>query len=160
MPDDRLKYVLHGVNPTPWMASLSSRVGGKTRHYKPAELEAYQSAIRDALDGAPQVPWAMFAIDFYFWRSAGTTHDHQADATNLQKSTEDALQGVLFNNDRDVRRVQSTIVKQGPSVVPLIVIEISEWEGGVVLATDGADFTYAGPVVVEQEEDFDPEEFI
>ena len=52
-----------------------------------------------------------------------------ADSTNLQKSTEDALQGLLYGNDRETRYVSSEIVDQGPDVHPCIVVHLEPWAG-------------------------------
>jgi hypothetical protein len=76
-----------------------------------------------------------FVLYFYFWRrreeyqtpQARSHRKHEADVTNLQKATEDALQGVLFKNDKDVREVHSVLIAQGPDVEPGVVIGIDQY---------------------------------
>jgi Holliday junction resolvase RusA-like endonuclease len=124
-----MRYLIRGINPVPWMSPQGSvgRKNGKmfVHMHSPTELKNYQAAVREALEGAPPVEGDNISLTFYFWRNARTKHDHQADATNLQKATEDALQGVLFANDRDVQHVQSWIVAQGADVEPQILVSIS-----------------------------------
>jgi hypothetical protein len=68
-------------------------------------------------------------LELYFWRQVNTYDDDgrrrvggYADATNLQKATEDALEGRLYANDRQVVQVRSTVVGQGAAVEPRILI--------------------------------------
>lgn len=131
--------VITGINPEPWMApDLSTlRRGGKTvpSATKKEALRSYQMAVKESvLDAYPEQPipagesvW----LRFFFWRQlelepvgdAGRMRRrHRVDATNLQKSLEDALQGVLYENDRDVLWPNSFIVEQGPDVMPRIMI--------------------------------------
>jgi len=134
-------FTIDGINPEPWTAPEVSigRKGGKTfpMVYKTETLRAYQEAVKDALSDVEPQPLmdagSPIRLDFYFWRQlAGyeigdgkKSRRHLADATNLQKSLEDALQGILFKNDRDVWFVTSTIVEQDPDTDPGIVIRMS-----------------------------------
>lgn len=125
------------VNPEPWaIGDLSvGRRGGKAfpmvgRNH---QLHNYKEAIKAELGDDPGV-WVDGKVEllFYFWRrrdeyktpQARTHRKHEADLTNLQKATEDALQGVLFKNDKDVNRIHSRMVDQGPHVIPKVVIAI------------------------------------
>lgn len=124
------------VNPEPWaIGDLSvGRKGGKMFPMvgRNQQLWYYQQAIKEAL-GKPDL-WIEGPIDlrFYFWRDraeyqtpqARGHRKHEADLTNLQKATEDALQGVLFKNDKDVRHVVSWMMEQGPGVNGKVVIAI------------------------------------
>ena len=118
-------YVLH-LNPEPWAIGTISY----HRMTPNAGLQAYQEAVREELADEEQLPTGEYALKFYFWRQQATYLDmgdkrrqrNQADATNMQKGLEDALQGVLFENDRNVRSVHSVIVAQGPLIKPCIVI--------------------------------------
>jgi Holliday junction resolvase RusA-like endonuclease len=125
-------YVLN-VNPEPWaIGSLGlGRRNGKVYPYvgQNAQLAAYQSAVREAVVDPVQIEGNV-ELTFYFWRNlasyetqSGHEHrKHHADATNMQKATEDALQGILFDNDKWVVDVHSVVMDQGPEVKGKIVI--------------------------------------
>lgn len=134
-------WILLDVNPEPWAIGPvgSARRGGKLTSYvgRNAQVHAYEQAIKEAvLDQLPK-DFEMFegkiTLEFYFWREraeyvtpqARTHRKHEADVTNLQKATEDALQGVLFKNDKDVDDVHSVMVNQGPEVEGTVIIGIS-----------------------------------
>lgn len=130
------------VNPEPWAIgsiSIGKKNGAPHGRMSPnAQLVAYKEAIAEHLrEESVPIPPGEYTLTFYFFRAlddyetgSGRRHrKHQADATNLQKATEDALQGILFANDRDVRDVRSVIVEQGADVKPGIFIKISEWCG-------------------------------
>ena len=126
------------LNPEPWAIGPVgySRRGGKMSAYvgRNQQLDAYKQAIKEALDFEGPMLEGKVTLNLWFWRhraeyetpQARTHRKHEADATNLQKSTEDALQGVLFANDKDVRVVRSVVVDQGPEVVGRIVIHVRE----------------------------------
>lgn len=129
-------YHLVGINPIPWKAS---QVGGRRKNgspvvYKPEELKNYQESIKSELEWCTAVDYERIELQFYFWRRLDTLDrqsgrkatDHRADATNLQKALEDALQGVLFANDRNVVHVNTWLMEQGPEVTPRILIGLSE----------------------------------
>lgn len=125
------------VNPEPWaIGPLGvSRKSGKLIPYvgRNMQLHAYKEAIKEALGTEPGV-WieGKVQLRMYFWRQraeystpqARTHRKHEADVTNLQKATEDALQGVLFKNDKDVNDIHSIMVEQGPNVRGKVVIGI------------------------------------
>lgn len=135
MSDDWHWFVLD-VNPEPWaIGDLSvGRRGGKAFPMvgRNQQLHMYKEAVREEL-GDPGL-WfdGKVELRFYFWRrrdeyktpQARTHRKHEADATNMQKATEDALQGVLFKNDKDVNDVRSVVVEQGADVYPRVVIAI------------------------------------
>jgi hypothetical protein len=130
-------YYLPGVNPEPWaIGPLSvARHGVKTHPIvgPNLKLQSFQNEVKDELeriiDHEPPstVPCA---FKFFFWRRLDTwvggsgrkSGAHAADATNLQKGLEDALQGILITNDRNVQSIYSEIVEQGPDVSPGIII--------------------------------------
>jgi Holliday junction resolvase RusA-like endonuclease len=99
-----------------------------------AQLDAYKEAVREEL-GEQELQEGQHILHLYFWRvrseyttpQARTHRKHEADVTNLQKATEDALQGVLFANDRDVREVHSYLIDQGPETEPGIVIGLETY---------------------------------
>lgn len=120
-------YIIVDINPQPW--SVSTKV-------KRGALEAYQHQLKEelVLQGATLWPQgAIVNLKMEFWRQLEDHIDYDrrhhtmkyADATNLGKATEDALQGVLFSNDRYVREACSRIQEQGVNVQPKVVITIS-----------------------------------
>lgn len=130
---DEKIYVLD-LNPEPWeVGKISSgRKNNKTwsRIAPVPNLVAYQNAVREVLEGQEFLPWDKIELTFFFWRQQARYLDQGdkirqrniADATNMQKALEDALQGVLFKNDRSVKDIHSLIVEEGPEVEPKIVI--------------------------------------
>lgn len=112
-------FVLH-VNPEPWAVG---EISGRRLSPNP-NLVAFQHAVKEALEDVTPLPDDFRKLVFYFWRQQARYLDvndrirqrNQADATNMQKGLEDALQGVLFGNDREVRDIRSVIVDQGPHV--------------------------------------------
>ena len=126
------------LNPEPWAVgpAFVVRTGGapKARIGPDHTLQTYQNAVKDELrlQGVTEILPGDYSLHFSFSRqlakygtaSGRTSTRNAADATNMQKATEDALQGVLIHNDRDVVRVGSVIIDQGPSVTPFVVIEI------------------------------------
>jgi len=102
------------------------------------QLKAFQEAVREELEGVEPLPQDItYCLTFYFWRRLDPYLDaadrkrkaNSADTTNLQKGLEDALQGVLFENDRDVHDIRSILVEQSESTVPRILIRASRSRG-------------------------------
>lgn len=131
-------FVLN-VNPEPWAVGPLSigRRGGKmfATMGRNQQLWTYQQAVKEEIGESPSV-WIEGPVQmvFYFWRrrdeysthQARTHRKHEADATNMQKALEDALQGVLFKNDKDTNDIRSVIVEQGPDVQPKVVVAIKK----------------------------------
>jgi len=123
--------VIPDVNPQPWAIGTIStgRSGGKIRgRMSPnAQLVTYQEAINEHCAGL-ELPFFMTDIELQFlFARAVEGKAKPADVTNLQKATEDALQGILFANDRQVVKVQSEIYEQGPGVRPFAAVHIRAW---------------------------------
>lgn len=130
-------YLLIDINPEPWAVGPVQpiRRGGKLAAYmgKNQQLAAFQDAVREAVRETwgelPPLEGHM-ELELYLWRSRDeyTTPNerrhrkHEADATNMLKATEDALQGVLFVNDRDNISVHAHIIQQGADVAGKILI--------------------------------------
>lgn len=128
------------LSPEPWAIGPVgySRRGGKMSAYvgQNQQLNAYEEAVaesvRDQLPDDFKIPEGKMALTLFFWRNraeyttpAARTHrKHEADATNMQKATEDALQGVLYNNDKDNLVVASVVMAQGPEVIGKVVIHL------------------------------------
>jgi hypothetical protein len=153
------EFLIEHINPEPWSAPEISlgRRGGKLvpmAHTQP-DQRGFQTALAEAFEkkyGKPCIPKEgpdpkYSRIEFYFWREVPeyeidgrTQHGNYADTTNLQKSTEDALQGLLYLNDRQLQDVRSVIVAQGPGIEPAILVrcytpKLSRWDNIVIIAT-------------------------
>lgn len=127
------------LNPEPWAVGPLDigRRGGKiyATMGRNQQLAAYQEAVRDEIfvRHYPEMIEPPIQLIFWFWRNRAeyTTPNqrqhrkHEADVTNLQKALEDALQGLLYENDRDVVDVHSYLVDQGPEVEGKILV----WAG-------------------------------
>lgn len=125
------------VNPEPWAIgplSVGRAKGGKMFPTvgRNAQLWYYKEALKSDL-GDPGIFFeGKVELKLYFWRrrdeystpQSRTHRKHEADLTNLQKATEDALQGVLFKNDKDVCTIFSDMVEQGPDAQGRVVIAI------------------------------------
>ena len=125
------------INPEPWTigpVGITNRGGTKRPFVAPnPQLLNYQQAVKEhllALAPRPTIVDEECELNFYFWRrldsyvtASNRGHKrHVADATNLQKGLEDALQGVIITNDRLVVRINSEVIEQGPDVHPGIII--------------------------------------
>lgn len=131
-------YSIFGLNPEPWQASEGSvgRKSGKlfVAFHKPEQLRNYQEALKEQIVQQNKdiiLHEGNLDVTFYFWRElasfdTGTkkSRAHYADATNLVKSTEDALQGILYKNDRIIRSSRGIIVSQDSETEPAIVVNI------------------------------------
>lgn len=128
-------YLIEGVNPVPWQAPKlgMGRKGGRQypMSYPVDEMIVYKAAIKEyieqkyAMEGPPVVRENML-VCFWYWRSLnfGGQRRNRCDVTNLNKCLEDALQDVLFGNDRDNRIVLGVMMRQEPSIEPHIVIQV------------------------------------
>lgn len=124
------------LNPEPWKvgkAFVYRDKGTPRAGIGPDKtVQTYQEAIREELKArGVEVKSGPYSLYFTFsrqlaqWKKNNRTYTRNAaDATNMQKATEDALQGVLIGNDRDVVRVGSVVVEQGITTTPFVVIEI------------------------------------
>lgn len=144
-------YLVEGINPQPWQASegqIGRKAGKLFIHFhKPETLRSYQEAVSETFK--KQNPQAVevegdISLTFAFWRqleegeSYATnrkTRSNIADATNLQKAMEDALQGILFANDRQVRSVRSVIMEQGQLTEPAILVGVQSFHSDDTIVT-------------------------
>lgn len=169
-------YLIEGINPEPWEAPQGSigRAKGSGKQYvqmhKTSTQRTYQEAVSDYMKKQnPEMTLDNVALEFFFWRDLPETlvisekkdrktRGHIADATNLQKSTEDALQGILFKNDNQVVQVRSVIMEQGRDVYPRILIHLFEpkVELDAILRAD--ELRQDIPEQITNERDFDVEE--
>lgn len=130
-------YILE-INPEPWAVGPIgyARRNGKMSAYmgRNAQLDTYKETVKEAiLDLSPKMIDGKISLRFFFWRvqaeyqtsQARTHRKHEADVTNLQKATEDALQGILYKNDKDVVDIHSTMVDQSPTAPGRVVVGIA-----------------------------------
>jgi Holliday junction resolvase RusA-like endonuclease len=131
-------YLPIDVNPEPWAIGPVgyARRGGKMSAYvgQNKQLDAYKQAVAESakpLLPADHILWNCdMQLEFYFWRQradyktpqARTARKHEADLTNMVKATEDALQGVVYKNDRDTKSIIAHLVEQGPDVQGRILV--------------------------------------
>lgn len=126
------RFVITGVNPEPWAIGTVNCWGKGRGTISPNEkVVVYQQALREELKRYPEAneeempDWPQ---DLYLYYVRSTAGGQPADVTNLNKSTEDALQGILFHNDRGNRRVTGEILDQGPNVIhPGVIIAIQDY---------------------------------
>ncbi len=123
-------WILIPFRPVPWAVGPASavRAGGKMKPVigRNVELRMYQDGIKEEIEAQLGDAIAMIEgkieLRCYFWRrmeeyktpQGRTARNHEADLTNMVKALEDALQGVLFKNDRDVVEQHNYIVDQSP----------------------------------------------
>lgn len=132
---EALHYIFDGINPEPWEAPQAStgRRGKKifTSMHSTAKQRNYQEAIKEMADDLLlEQPFFInppYDVRFFFWRDT-TGGAMVADATNLQKSTEDALQGKFYSNDRYNPAVSSVIIDQGAHVLPAVLVVIGQFD--------------------------------
>lgn len=123
------------VNPYPWKVPPISvgRKNGKAfpRVGRDEGLHSFKEAVKDyVLMQGPQKINGPVELRLWFWRNipeyttsqGRTARKHEADNTNLQKATEDALQGILFNNDKDVIINRSVRMMQSKDSASFLVI--------------------------------------
>lgn len=147
MAGDFEKWYALNLNPEPWrIGPMGWKVVNGRRIQLPApdpDLQTYQKAVREQLEQllpVGTVPYdGLVEFEFFFWRQLDSyetdtkkSQRHIADATNLQKALEDALQGVLITNDRNVRRVCSHLVEQAADTVPAVAIRFASFTPDVV----------------------------
>jgi hypothetical protein len=134
------RWFIIPINPEPWAVGpvgvRNTSQGPKGFIGPNTQLVHYQNAIRTHLhvwypeQKSVDEPCTLL---FFFWRRLDryvTPGDraharHVADATNLQKATEDALQPDIISNDRFVQSVASDIVEQSPDTDPGIIIALT-----------------------------------
>lgn len=124
------------VNPIPWKTPpyYPARVGKKlvVKAGRNEEAAAFTDAVRESLtsQGATMLPGYSPKVHFIFWRrrdqykdSIGRTRTkNEVDSTNMQKLTEDACQGILYENDKHNVMVTSQIASQSIDTAPGILI--------------------------------------
>lgn len=135
------RWFLLDVNPEPWEIGPLNVVRKNSKYIpfvgRSQQLHDYKLSVQEALRKATEksgqeivMMEGKIKLTFFFWRQRAdyTTwqsrrhRKHEADVTNLIKATEDALQGILFGNDRDSRVVYGHEVEQSPDAKSNLVI--------------------------------------
>lgn len=132
MAEGEERWYAIAINPEPWAVGPAYVVRNAKKFIPKIgpnkQLQAYQEAVRGELRRKyPDIEMIEHEVElkFYFWRvlekydqvmSGRTIYANAADSTNLQKGTEDALQGLLIKNDRQVICCASAIISQAPLI--------------------------------------------
>ncbi len=155
-------WYLLPLNAEPWK-SPSPSIGRRNRKlhveiHKDQGLSAYQAAVKEQMATLyPNAPMIEGEVDvtFYYWRNLAvykgakkTVHRQACDATNMQKALEDALQGILYVNDKDNVHVESYVMEQGSRVEPLTLIRIRHCDVRPNLAVKVAELKADWPTLV------------
>lgn len=146
-----MRFYVLDVNPEPW-AIGDLYIGRRNGKLYPgvgqnSQLAAYKEAVREALlELEPRKLNGDIWLEFWFWRrleryqtetidgKSRTVQKNKPDVTNLVKATEDACQGVLFDNDRATTHSEGTMVQAGPDVHGAVIIGIKADTGLDLLA--------------------------
>lgn len=131
-------YVLN-LNPEPWAIGPVSaiRKGGKIVPFvgRNVQLHTYKEAVRAELRAQNPIKVdGKVRLTFLFWRhmaeyqsrQARTARKHEADLSNLVKSTEDAIQDLLIGNDKNTVEAGAYMIEQGPNVEGRIIIVVQK----------------------------------
>lgn len=134
---NRQIFLLPGINPEPWAVGQvgTRQIQGKARPFigPNPQMVTYKNAIAEEIKKQhPVLIDVPCEVTFLFWRRLDkyvTLSDkghqrHIADATNMQKATEDALQGIVVTNDRLVQVVASHVVEQSVDTNPGLIITV------------------------------------
>lgn len=129
------------VNPEPWVVPpfYAARSGKHltVRSGRDQGLHAYQEAVREQLieQGAEMLegPYGLrfhFYVDLekYTTATGRKVTQNTPDVTNLQKAIEDALQGVVIHNDREVvYTASSRRMSEGALAIVEVFYELEEY---------------------------------
>lgn len=120
------------IQPEPWRVPPMSpgRKGGKlfVTSGSDEQLVTYQEGVKDLVRAHDDVrKWeGRLKLTFYYRRQLGKGIAH-ADVTNMNKALEDALQGVLYENDRTVKDVRGVEIEQSTDVTdPYVIVHIEK----------------------------------
>lgn len=138
IPKELFDWYILEINPDPWAIGPVgyARRDGKMSAYvgRNQQLDAYKQAVKEEMaELNPVMLTGKIGLVLFFWRTidiyqtaqAKSARSHEADNTNLQKATEDALQGILYKNDKDVVFNQTTMVDQSPTAPGRVVVGVS-----------------------------------
>lgn len=128
------------LNPEPWAIGPLS-VGRSSKGFYPKigpnqQLVAFKEAVAEHFAGRKvEMFTGEVELQLYFWRrldvyetpAGRKSSKKNADLTNLQKGIEDALQGILFKNDRSVKKVTSVEMEQSREVMPMVIVGVRDF---------------------------------
>lgn len=143
-----MRWYVIPLNPMPWRvgpvytgrSKVSGKLGGGVG--RDQELHSFQESIRDELARQnPEKVEGQFKLTIIFFREVNEyktwqsrrARNQEADGTNMYKATEDALAGILFDNDRDNVRGTFMVAAQAVGVDPCIVVGIAATSRQAVL---------------------------
>jgi Holliday junction resolvase RusA-like endonuclease len=135
--------LIRGLNPEPWtVGTITQGFAGKRRYAtiaKDERLRIYQEGIAECVREAypnlrmwpEDIPLELQfkfcrQLDQYTSGKGRKAKRHIADATNMTKALEDALQGILYKNDSQVKHSSGEIILEGPDVEPMILVLLRE----------------------------------
>lgn len=134
------RWFVLALQAEPWAVGplgVGRAAGGKPYPYMGPnqKVQAYQEAVKGELDGAGVIQ-GLVEVQLFIWRQIETMKvsgkrdriGKPADATNIQKATEDAIQGILIENDKNVRLISTHVVEQSSTVTPCIVLRVKPYE--------------------------------
>lgn len=128
------------INPEPWAVGPAHVRHPKGRKAfvafgKDGNQELFQGSLRECLEaeGITEVLPGPYFLEIWIWRQTthfeknnrGDGHRHKADGTNILKATEDALQGLVIDNDRNNVSGTWHIIEQSEDTQPMIVIQLT-----------------------------------
>jgi hypothetical protein len=152
LPEYEMHWYVLSLNPEPWRVGPIS-VGRKTQGNpypvvgRDQQLYNYQLAVQEELkrqgavmrslkigdEGYELVFFFHHVLESYQTATGRNSKDRPADLTNLAKATEDAIQGVLIDNDTFVVKQTNYISRSGhfgkPAGYPYIVIGVAPYLG-------------------------------
>lgn len=141
MTESQAQWFVLDVNPYPWKVPPFSAGRKGNRMFVSAGrdegLHSYKQAIKEQLEA--KVTWKIegpVALYLWFYRNipeyttaqGRRARKHEADNTNLQKATEDALQEYLYENDKDVAYNVSYRVEQSADAQGMVVVCVVPWD--------------------------------
>src|SRR5690349_14137554 len=116
-----MQWFVLPINPEAWRVPPMTAARGKGRGIyvkagRDQQLYNYQESVREELrrqraelfllsneyDGYELVFYFHHVLEQYQSMKGRTVQDKEADLTNLVKATEDALQGIVIDNDKNV----------------------------------------------------------
>ena len=125
----REQWFVIPVNPQPWTVP-PFQPGMKNGHMyvspgRDVKGEDFKQAVRDELNrqGAYMMK-APYEIEFWFDHKLDSSKSKAVDATNMQKLAEDALQGIVIDNDRNVVSIHSRNFPQDKDAAGMFLIRV------------------------------------
>jgi Holliday junction resolvase RusA-like endonuclease len=127
-PKPRLLWRWRGeLQPVPLHRARVVLSGRRSWAYKVASDETFRATLQTMwLPKRPKPPLAG-ALDVTMRFSGKATRGGQPDLSNLVKAIEDAGNGLLWADDKQIRHLEAEIVAWGSGTQPLIEIEVREW---------------------------------